>query len=241
MSRSFDQRLYDDYLHGGEQDPRAAIESRRPYLKRLIQRHFPKHRDARILDLGCGHGSLLAVAKQQGYCQLAGIDISPAQVKQAQALGLNEVTLGDAQQHLETRQANSLDLVVSFDQLEHLNKAELLAITDAVWRVLKPGGRWLIHVPNAASPFFGQVRYGDLTHQTAFTADSLRRWLLASQFERIDCFQDDPVPHGIKSAIRAALWWGLARLIRLAVIIETGAPPVDGIVSQNLLAIAYKH
>ena len=36
-------------------------------------------------------------------------------------------------------------------------------------RALKPGGRWILHTANAESPFYGRVRYGDITHEQAFT------------------------------------------------------------------------
>jgi hypothetical protein len=57
----------------------------------------------------------------------------------------------------------------------------------------------------------------------------------------VDCFEDTPVVHGVKSAIRALLW----RLIRwfwLAYIaIETGGTDRRAIFTQNFLAVAVKN
>jgi SAM-dependent methyltransferase len=73
---------------------------------------------------------------------------------------------------LNERPAGSLDAVIAFDVLEHFGRDELIPLVDAVHRVLRPGGRWIIHVPNGESPFFGSIRYGDLTHELAFTRQS---------------------------------------------------------------------
>lgn len=91
----------------------------------------------------------------------------------------------------------------------------LLPFDDDVLRVLKPGGRWIIHVPNGESPFGGRMRYWDLTHELAFTRTSVAQLLLASGFSDVRCFEDQPVVHGAKSALRWLLWQGFRALLRL--------------------------
>ena len=96
-------------------------------------------------------------------------------------------------------------------------------------------------MPNGESPFGGKVLCGDFTHELAFTRTSLTQVLKVSGFNEVDCFEDTPVVHGVKSAIRALLW----RLIRwfwLAYIaIETGGTDRRAIFTQNFLAVAVKN
>lgn len=201
--------------------------------------HFPASRDATILEVGCGYGALLHVARAAGYTKLSGIDGSPEQVAAAAALGIAGVREGDLLTALADLPPESHDAVVAFDVIEHLTKDELVGFTDQVLRVLKPGGRWIIHVPNAASPFFGAVRYGDLTHELAFTSESLAQLVLASGFREVQSYEDRPIPHGLKSWGRAVLWRLLRRLLGFYLMVEVGAAN-QPILTQNLLAVAVK-
>jgi SAM-dependent methyltransferase len=206
----------------------------------LIKRCFPDDRDVEILDVGCGHGALIHFARELGYKNLYGIDKSPEQVAAARRLGIEGVQIGDLRQTLANRAGSSLDAIVAYDVIEHFTREELLPIVDDVRRVLKPGGRWIIHVPNGESPFAGRVLYGDLTHELAFTRTSLTQLLLSSGFDNVECFEDAPVVHGAKSAVRWATWKAIRSLLRLYIAAETGDTRDESIFSQNLLAVTYK-
>jgi SAM-dependent methyltransferase len=132
----------------------------------------------------------------------------------------------------------SQDVVIAFDLIEHFTKGELLALVDEVRRVLKPGGRWIIHAPNGESPFHSRIHYGDFTHELSFTSTSIGQLLRSSDFSGVYCFEDAPVPHGLKSAIRWALWKLIRSLLRLYLAAETGV--TNGIFSQNFLVVAFK-
>ena len=242
MSDELRERIYRHYLSDRGALPRstADLAPRAATLRQLVHRHFPPERDAPVLDLGCGHGALLHFAREAGYTRLAGVDASPQQVETARALGIAGVEQGGAMDRLAATADAGLAAVVSFDLIEHLGKAELPFFTDEVMRVLQPGGRWIIHVPNAESPFFGRVRHGDLSHELAFTAGSLRQWLLASGFARVDCFEDRPAVHGVKSGVRRVLWAGIRLGLRLYLAVETGDRARDALFTQNLLAVAHK-
>lgn len=208
-------------------------------MTKLVAEHFPAARDAVILEVGCGYGALLHVARAAGYTNLSGIDASPEQVAAAAKLGIAGVTEGDLLTTLAALPADSHDAIVAFDVIEHLTKDELIDFTDQVLRVLRPGGRWIVHVPNAASPFFGAVRYGDLTHELAFTSESLAQLVLASGFREVRSYEDRPIPHGLKSWGRAVLWRLLRRLLGFYLMVEVGAAN-QPILTQNLLAVAVK-
>jgi len=147
---------------------------------------------------------------------------------------------GDLNAMLLAQPDASLDVVVTFDVIEHFTRNELLPFVDQVHRVLKPGARWIIHAPNGESPFGSRMRYWDLTHELAFTRTSLSQLLLSSGFSDVRCFEDVPVVHGAKSAVRWALWQGFRSLLRLYITAETGDASNAHIFSQNLLAVATK-
>jgi SAM-dependent methyltransferase len=237
-------RIYAHYVNA-RQYPLAPgsvgeLAPRLPYLKQLVVRHFPQHLDAAVLDLGCGHGALIYVARRMGYRNISGVDGSPEQVAAAERLGIEGVRLGDARQALAEQTDGSLDAVVCFDLIEHFTKDELLELVDEIYRVLKRGGRWIIHTPNAESPFGNRMFFWDFTHELAFTRTSLAQLLFASGFREVNCYEDRPVPHGLKSAVRWFLWHGIRLGLRAYLAVETGDTGRDAIFSQNLLAVAVK-
>jgi 2-polyprenyl-3-methyl-5-hydroxy-6-metoxy-1,4-benzoquinol methylase len=218
----------------------AGLRPRLPYLRRLVNRYFPSDRSAEILELGCGHGALLHVLHQAGYEKARGVDVSPDQVAAAHALGIEGVERQDLVISLEDTSSASLDVVVTFDVIEHFARNELLTLVDAVYRVLRPGGSWIIHVPNAEGPFGARMRYWDCTHEIAFTRTSLDQLLKAGGFADIVCYEDRPVPHGVKSAVRASLWMIIRAGLLLFLAVETGSFDRKAVFSQNLLAVAFK-
>jgi SAM-dependent methyltransferase len=238
----FRARLYGGYVASRETplapDTISDLGPKLAHLRRMVKRHFPPDLDAKVLDLGCGHGTLLFVLEQLGYVHVHGIDRSAEQVDAAQRLGILGVRSGDLIEELRQTESRSLDVVVAYDVLEHFNRGELLELVDLFVEKLKPGGRCVIHVPNGESPFVGRVRYGDLTHELAFTRVSLNQLLLSAGFCNVSCFEDTPVVHGIVSAVR----WGLWKLIRgvmwLVVTVESPHAGRGCILSQNLLAVA---
>lgn len=237
-------RVYGRYVNSRAQPLAPAtldgLAPRAPYLRRLVDRHFPSDKDARILDLGCGHGAIIHFARQGGYRQVAGVDRSPQQVTAAKRLGIDNVVQGDLMNTLAAQPDGSLDVVLTFDVIEHFARDELLPLVDAVCRVLSSGGRWIIHVPNGESPFAGRIRYGDFTHELAFTSTSLSQLLLSSGFRELNCFEDVPVVHGVRSAVRWALWKVFRGVLRIYIAAETGQVHDTHIFSQNMLAVATK-
>lgn len=241
-SADYRSRIYDAYVDGRQHALApatiAGLQPRAPYLEKLVREHFPPDREALVLDLGCGHGALSHFAQLAGYRNVHGIDRSPQQVAAARSLGIAGVVEGDLVEALRSRATGSVDTVVTFDVIEHFRKDELVHFVDEVHRVLRKGGRWIIHAPNGESPFAGRMRYWDFTHELCFTRTSIAQLLLSSGFSAVTCHEDAPVPHGARSAARWLLWQGIRALLLLYMAVETGAFDRDGIFSQNLLAVA---
>jgi 2-polyprenyl-3-methyl-5-hydroxy-6-metoxy-1,4-benzoquinol methylase len=216
------------------------LESRGPTMRNLIKNFFPKDKNSKILEIGCGHGALIYFAKKMGYLNVEGIDGSAQQVKLAKLLEINSVREGDLVSELRTVENNSFDAVVAFDVIEHFTKDELVDLIDEVRRVLKPNGSWIIHAPNAKSPFVGAIQYGDYTHEQAFTETSLTQVLKSSGFQDINFFECKPLVYGAKSFVRSIIWKIVRMLLSLMNAAETGSLDHKGIWTRNLYAIAIK-
>jgi len=237
-------RIYRHYVNSRDQALAPAtlkgLKPRAPYLKKCIREHFPADRSAVILDLGCGHGALIHFARLAGYQNIHGVDGSLEQVEAARRLGIEEVEAGDLRVFLSNLADESVDLVVAFDVIEHFTRDELMDFVDQVHRVLRKNGRWIIHTTNGESPFCGRSRYGDLTHELAFTRNSMNMLLYSSGFSSVRCFEDVPIPHGLKSAVRWILWKAIRNFLRLYIAAETGDTAGSAIFSQNFLVVADK-
>jgi SAM-dependent methyltransferase len=206
----------------------------------LIGVHFPSDRSARILDLGCGSGTLLYFLREAGYQNISGIDSSPEQIGHARQLGFANVREADAFTFLGSTADASYDAIAAFDVIEHLTKTELLHLADEIYRTLAPGGVWIIHAPNAEGLLGSRVRYADLTHEQAFTPASVEQLARAAGFRSSECFEDAPIAHGLKSMARLLIWKAGRALLRLFFMAETGDTGRNAIFSQNLLALARK-
>jgi 2-polyprenyl-3-methyl-5-hydroxy-6-metoxy-1,4-benzoquinol methylase len=220
---------------------RRDLTLRAPYLRRLVKQFFPANRESNILDLGCGCGALVLFLHESGYHNVMGIENSPDQVEFARQLGAPSVVAGDLVPFLRNSATEVFDVVIAFDVIEHFCKEEVLEIMDQAYRVLRPGGRLIVHAPNAEGIFGSRIFWSDFTHEMAFTRESLRQLTCASGFGSIEFSEDLPVVHGVKSLIRRVLWAGLRSIFRLAYIAETGDSGAGLILTQNLLAVAIKN
>jgi 2-polyprenyl-3-methyl-5-hydroxy-6-metoxy-1,4-benzoquinol methylase len=238
-------RIYNSYLSARAEpisieEVRTNLHRRAPYIRQIIRRHFPSDKNAQILDLACGHGAFLYFAYEAGYRNGRGVDGSGEQVEKASALGITGVLKGDIFDFLRSEPDESADVVICFDIIEHLTRDELLDFVDDIRRVLKPGGKWIIHTPNAESPFGGAMRYWDLTHEMAFTRTSLGQLLLSSGFRSCQSFDDTPVVHGSKSAIRWGVWQIIRGMLRLWIAAETGETNNRCVLTRNFLTVAVR-
>jgi hypothetical protein len=94
-------------------------------------------------------------------------------------------------------------------------------------------------VPNAVSPLGGHIRDGDFTHQTSFTARSIRQLAAAAGFDPVLTRASPPIAHGLASAARVMVWHVVSACYRIALAAETGM--LRGhIVTQNLTFVARK-
>jgi SAM-dependent methyltransferase len=170
----------------------------------------------RLLDVGCGTGEFLAHARTIGW-DVLGVEPSPRAAAQAEALGVTVRRTDD----LATVDDGPFDAITMWHVLEHLHDPG--AALDAARRLLAPGGRLLVGVPNHDSLDAGA--YGDAwyawdvpRHLWHFTPATLRR-LLARHGLAVDTVHAppfDPFYIALLSERRARRGWNLARVATVA-------------------------
>ena len=103
--------------------------------------------DSKILEIGCGIGTIVSELSGQGY-DITGVDIS----SEAIAYGLKKY--GDIKLEVQPAEVlpyddRSFDIVLSFDLLEHIAQTD--RHISEVFRVLRPDGYHLFQTPNKYS------------------------------------------------------------------------------------------
>jgi 2-polyprenyl-3-methyl-5-hydroxy-6-metoxy-1,4-benzoquinol methylase len=218
MQKDFRHCLYERYVSYFKAKQSNVNQFVYNTQQRLIDSWFgkilsPLCREAKILEVGCGAGAMLAYLKTKGFTNFRGIDISIEQVELAQSKGL-PAEIAEAQAYLNQFRVE-FDLIIALDFIEHLMPNELLDLIEAVHLSLKPGGLLVLQTINAASLLTGPVVWGDLSHMTIFTPNSLRQLLWLYEFEDIKIWECRPVPHGVISLIRSILW----KFVRLTAVV----------------------
>jgi 2-polyprenyl-3-methyl-5-hydroxy-6-metoxy-1,4-benzoquinol methylase len=228
-------RLYEAYAsqHAGTGSSEAASL----VYPRDIRPLLPPPAAGPVVDIGCGRGELVRLLQADGF-KAEGIDVSPEQTALAQAAGIAHVRQGDFRAILAARPEHYAAITAT-DVLEHFTKLEVLATFDDVAAALRPGGVFVARVPNAVSPLGGHIRDGDFTHQTSFTARSIRQLAAAAGFDSVLARSSPPVAHGLASAARVMVWQVVSACYRITLAAETGM--LRGhIVTQNLTFAARK-
>lgn len=240
MTADYKARLYAGYL-AGHLTPRKggasaeALRAKAGHWERTLRPYLPSDRAARILDLGCGYGSLVWWLQQIGYADAAGIDVGDEQIDEGGKLGVRNLRQGDVLAFLRSS-PERFDLLVARDLFEHFTKADTLEALTLCRAALRPGGSLLLQVPNGESPLAGRIIYGDFTHETAFTQASVGQVLRSAGFGSVECHPVRPVVYGVKSWLRSLAWRVVEAAIVAAIVAEVG--PVRPIVTQNLLVVA---
>ena len=121
----------------------------------VIAKLVPK--GARVLDLGCGDGALLAHLQKTRGCTGYGIEIDDANVLACVKRGVNVIQL-NLDEGLAMFDDASFDVVLQIDTLQHLRNAEIMLLETA--RVGQSGivafpnfGHW----PNRLSVLMGRM------------------------------------------------------------------------------------
>ena len=99
-----------------------------------------------VLEIGCGRGAFLQKARDKG-ARVSGVELNPTAAAQATVAGL-EVHILDVTEPPETWH-DAFDHVVSFQVVEHVPSP--FDFCRRVFRLVKPGGKLHVAVPNSDS------------------------------------------------------------------------------------------
>jgi 2-polyprenyl-3-methyl-5-hydroxy-6-metoxy-1,4-benzoquinol methylase len=135
----------------------------------FLARWFPPSGD--LLDLGCGGGGLLAVARERGLAAV-GIDADQDNVAYARARGL-DAHQGDVLAP-DLLPGRAFDVVAIVHLIEHFDEGRAQALVDRSAARLRPGGRLLVVTPNLLDPRVARETFAlDPTHVRGYSAADL--------------------------------------------------------------------
>lgn len=131
-------------------DEFLAIEGRSRVDRVLAHVTIPA--DAKVLDVGCGHGALLT--KLYGRIgEYHGVDFAEPFIRSARKRAADAgrsgcyFHLSDVTEFARLHPAE-FDLIFALDISEHVPDAEWAAIVSSLRTALKPGGQVICHTPN---------------------------------------------------------------------------------------------
>lgn len=180
-------------------------------LRRLRWDCPPWVGQGRYLDVGCGSGAALGVARALGW-QVAGIEMDRAAAEKARQF-TNEIYVGDV---LAAPFApGRFDVVTALHVLEHVPDPVRLVRRMVEW--LAPGGLLIIEVPNAAglgARLFQEAWVGlELPrHLSHFSPETLHRVIERAEGHVLWCWQRAKPRHYVWSLRNWLEDHGLSRL-----------------------------
>ena len=128
----------------------------------------------RILDVGCGTGTMLTYLARFGNAE--GVDIDTEAIEYCRARGLTQVSQSAADSLPFA--SDTFDLVTALDVVEHID--DDLGVLREVRRVLRPGGQLLLTVP-AYRFLWGRQDEINL-HKRRYVAPEVRERLQSAGF-----------------------------------------------------------
>jgi len=147
----------------------------------------------RVLDVGCGTGSITKILADTCKIEIIGIEPDPTRVARAVSRGLKVHTGRLNSELIQTM--GMFDLVLFADVLEHLPNPQSMLLTAR--EVLRPHGSVIVSVPNVAhwsvrvDVMRGRFQYQptgimDATHLRWFTRETLLSFVSSAGFEITD-------------------------------------------------------
>lgn len=242
VAKPSDSQVYDRYvsthvLTRKSLPTKASVAVRIPKFRALYGHYLPVEKSTQILDAGCGHGTLLYWLQSEGFAGAEGVDVSEEQIELGRSLGIRNLHVGSLENHLRQR-PGTYGAIFMRDVLEHIPKHAVCSVLDLCAQSLQPGGVLVVQVPNADSPFFGRIRYGDFTHQAAYNKSSLSQLFLLAQLDPFDFRPAIVLPLTIRTVRKWLSWKFFSAIYRAGLQAELG--PGDYIVSMNIIAAARK-
>ena len=123
-------------------------------------------------EFGFGNGQFAGWAIAQGM-QYAGSELNAELLALATSKGVRVFSVET--DLVQTLGANTQDVMLAFDVLEHLDAEQIIALLHSVVHCLKPGGVFIARFPSGDSPFARPIQYGDMTHKSIIGSSKIRQ------------------------------------------------------------------
>jgi 2-polyprenyl-3-methyl-5-hydroxy-6-metoxy-1,4-benzoquinol methylase len=160
----------------------AVLPVRRSAIDREHRHLPPPGPDSRLLDVGCGDGRFLAIARDCGWA-VTGLEPDPVAADRARQRDL-DVRVGGLEALAD--ESSSFDAITLSHVIEHVH--EPLKTLQDCYRLLRPSGRIWIETPNLES--LGHLYFGEHwrgleapRHLVMFALGTLRFALTQTGFE----------------------------------------------------------
>ncbi|MEW6670461.1 MAG: class I SAM-dependent methyltransferase [Thermodesulfobacteriota bacterium] len=182
----YDDGYYKDWLDR-QKKQRLRMWNRR--VKKIISAKKP----GRLMDVGCGEGTFLALIQQEGW-KICGTEFSEFAARHASDLLGTDIFCGELPS--AGFQKNTFDVVTMWHVLEHVDDPK--KYLKEAYRILKPDGLFVLAVPNVNNLVF-QFAYRVVKgrklklftkgekeiHLFHFSPTTLKRFLEEAGFRRI--------------------------------------------------------
>ncbi|MGH9366326.1 MAG: methyltransferase domain-containing protein [Thermoanaerobaculia bacterium] len=167
------------------------LERQRVYVSPLREAAARVGPSARFLDLGCGRGELLELAREAGLA-MTGIDSETSLVEACRTRGLDarEADLFDA---LWGQPEESLAGVTALQVVEHLPWAAVRTLVDLAYQRIRPGGCLILETINPASVYAMRTFHLDPTHRQPVPSETVHFLLSQAGFRDVEVRWLNPV------------------------------------------------
>lgn len=227
-------------------DPALAKARHKDRLPRWMSK---MSRDIRVLDAGCADGYMLSVLRNEGFRNIAGVDVSSEMCSIARARLGSDIRIENMSlTEFLMEEGDVYNVILFHHVIEHVPRDKALNLLRAMRLRLAPGGVLAIRTPNANALAFGYHCQGDFTHVVAFNERSMLQVLEGAGFSpaRISVRKNPPElfwslrhPIGMMLRILNRFRWSLNRLLHVMVYVLGDLRPLPKSFDWELEVIAH--
>jgi SAM-dependent methyltransferase len=152
----------------------GSIIGSHEYRKTLVEEYIRPGKTDRILDIGCGPGSMVPYLPRSQY---VGFDANPEYIRRAQGRFPEARFVCDLVSEHNLPQSEYFDIVVALGIVHHLDEAEAVQLFRMAHHALKPGGRlvtldgvWVPHQSRFARFLLSRDRGRFVRHEEEYGA-----------------------------------------------------------------------